>query len=211
MRVLITGAGTGIGAAVADALEEDGHEVVVCGRRPIDRPGALSWDVTQDPDGLVAAAGPLDALVNNAGHAEHRPVEQWTEDLWESHFRVHVLAPALLSRAFAAQGRPGCIVNICSTLAVRPARGTGPYAAAKAALLSQTRTLALELAPRVRVNALLVGGVRSDMTAGREAELEGLHPLGLGQPADVADAVNWLLKARWVTGAGIAVDGGLST
>jgi len=210
VRVLITGAGTGIGAAIADALEAEGHEVVVCGRRPIDRPGALLWDVTHDPEGLIAAAGPLDALVNNAGHAEHRPVEQWTEDLWSSHFRVHALAPALLSRAFAAQGRRGCIVNICSTLAVSAARGTGAYAAAKAALLSQTRTLALELAPRIRVNALLVGGVRTDMTAGRESELHGLHPLGLGQPADVANAVSWLLQARWVTGAEIAVDGGLT-
>lgn len=210
MRVLVTGGGTGIGAAIADRLQREGHEPIVCGRRPIQRPGALVWDVTCDPEGLIEAAGPLDALVNNAGHAEHRSVQDWDEAVWTEHFRVHVLAPALLSRAFARGRQTGSIVNIASTLADRPVAGTAPYAAAKAGLVAQTRALALELAPRVRVNALLVGCVRTAMTQDRQEALGALHPLGLGEPSDVADAVMWLLGARWVTGAALPVDGGLS-
>ena len=210
MRVLVTGGGSGIGRAIADALVEGGNEVVVCGRRPIDRPGSLVWDVTSDPQGLIAAAGPLDALVNNAGFAEHAPCGSWDEAIWSRHYAVHVVAPALLSQAFAAQGRPGSILNISSTLANRAARGTGPYAAAKAALLSQTRTLALELAPRIRVNALLVGGVDTAMVEGRQQALSKLHPLGLGAPKDVGGAAAFVLSAPWMTGAAVAIDGGLS-
>ena len=210
MRVLVTGGGSGIGAAIADTLEGAGHTVIVCGRRPIERPGAMVWDVTKDPEGLIAQAGPLDALVNNAGHALHVPVTGWTEAVWMDLYRVHVVAPALLSRAFAAQASEGAIVNVCSTLAVRTAPGTGPYSAAKAALLSQTRTLAMELAPAIRVNAVLPGGVDTAMVSDRREALGALHPLGLGRPEDIAQAVLYLLTARWTTGTALTVDGGLT-
>ncbi len=121
----------------------------------------------------------------------------------------------------------GAIVHVASTLGVRSAPGTTAYAATKAALLSVTRTLALELAAdKVRVNAVLPGVVDTDMVrvprvevAPEEApaliekqlaELRELHPIGrLGEPEDVAAAVCYLLDASWVTGAALEVDGGL--
>ena len=97
MRILVTGGGSGIGAAIADTLERSGHTVIVCGRRSIDRPGALVWDVTKDPEGLIAEAGPLDALVNNAGHAVHVPVGAWTEAAQANNERMIERQEALMA------------------------------------------------------------------------------------------------------------------
>lgn len=228
-RVLVTGGGTGIGRGIAAALVAAGYAVVVNGRRraPLlavaEALGAtpLVGDVTADPAGLVAAAGPLSHLVNNAGHHVHAPLGGWTAQHFASLYAVHVTAPALLSQAFAAQaGRGASVVNVASTLAERPAPGAGPYGAAKAGMVALTRQLALELAGRgIRANAVLPGVVPTAMTAdargeasgeARQARLLGLHPLGrLGAPADVARAVVWLVESDWVTGAAVPVDGGL--
>ena len=98
-----------------------------------------------------------------------------------------------------------------STLAVRSAPGRGAYAAAKAAQLSLSRTLALELAARdVRVNSVLCGVVPTPMTAGHDLDdLAPLHPLGLGTPEAVASLVLAVLENPWMTGAAVPVDGGL--
>jgi len=125
----------------------------------------------------------------------------------------------------------GAIVQLASTLGLRPAPDTSAYAASKAALIAATRAFALELAPEVRVNAVAPGVVDTEMVRrlrrepdlgagrGREAEavaqqLEGLarlHPLGrLGTPEEVAKAVLFLLDASWVTGTVLTVDGGLT-
>ncbi len=220
MRVLVTGGGTGIGRAVAAALIAAGHEAVIAGRREAVLRAAAEalgaavavGDVAEDPEALLRAAGAVDGLVNSAGLARHAPVGQWTAAAWDRHYAVHVRGPALLSQAFAeALEGPGAIVNVASTLGLRPAAGTAAYAASKAALLSLTRSLALELAGRqIRVNAVLPGVVPTAMTAGRLDALRPLHPMGrLGTPEEVADAVRWLLEAPWVTGAALAVDGGL--
>ncbi len=228
-RVLITGGGTGIGRGIAEAAVAAGHEVVITGRRP----GPLAataaalgcaWvagDVTAEPERIVAEAGPLDHLVNNAGRYVHAPLGRWTAADWAAMFALHATAPALLAQAFAAQNTDGgAIVNIGSTLSERPVAGAGPYAAAKAAMVGLTRALAVELAPRrIRANCLLPGVVHTEMTAAprdgddpaaRLAALEALHPIGrLGTPADVGAAVCWLLGATWVTGTALPVDGGL--
>ena len=210
MRTLVTGGGTGIGRAIAERLLDEGHGVVVVGRRPIDLPGAtsLQWDVTEP--GLMDAVGPCDHLVNNAGKGHVAPLGEWTDEAFRELLELHLVAPARLARAWAATAPAGgCVVNIASTLAARSAPGLGLYAAAKAGLVSLTRSLALELAPARRANALLVGVVETPMTADRDlSALAELHPLGLGAPQDVAGAVSWLLGARWVTGAAIPVDGG---
>jgi len=218
VRVLVTGGGTGLGRGIAEALIERGDEVVLVGRRkgPLAETAeaiGASWmtgDVTGDPDALIAAAGPLDGLVNNAGSLVTGPMDG--EGL-DAMFAVHARAPALLTRAFAAQARQGSVVNVASNLVLRPIVGAGAYTAAKAALCSLTRTLALELAPHVRVNAVLPGVVPTAMTDRGDAwldEVAKLHPLGLGRPADVGEAVAYLLHARWVTGAELVVDGGLT-
>ena len=228
MRILVTGGGTGIGRAIAAALKAAGDDVVIAGRRePVLREAAdalgvgyIAGDVAEAPEALLDA-GPFDGLVNNAGVARHAPLAGWTAADWDLHHAVHVRGPALLSRAFCLRlidaGLPGGIVNVSSNLGLRPAPATAAYSASKAAMLSLTRSLAVEMAPHgIRANAVLPGVVPTAMTAtgdDPEARLEALrlrHPLGrLGAPADVASAVTWLLHAEWVTGAELAVDGGL--
>lgn len=219
-RALVTGGGTGIGRAIAAALRNKGLEVVIVGRRAAvlkqtaQTLGAIPLvaDIVADPQGVIDAAGPLQVLVNNAGHQIAAPIGAWTAADFASLYAVHAIAPALLSQAFATQcPGSGRIVHISSTLAVRPAPTTAAYAAAKAGMLALSRALALELAPRkITSNALLPGVVPTDMTAGRADDLLHLHPLGrLGTGQDVADAVCWLLDAPWVTGTEIPVDGGL--
>ena len=226
-RVLVTGGSAGIGFGIARALRDQGHQVVITGRRhevlqrAADELGAqaLCGDVCDDPEALISEAGPLQHLVNNAGHTVHAPVGQWSAEVFQRMFAVHVTAPALLAQAFAAQAQgPGCIVNIASTLAERPAPGAAPYGAAKAGMVALTRQLALELAPRgLRAVAVLPGVVPTAMTrqASPDAQvhldrLTALHPVGrLGTVEDVADMVLALLGASWVTGVALPVDGGL--
>ncbi len=218
-RTLITGAGSGLGRAIARELASAGHELVLAGRRepPLRALAAelgaevLVGDITRDPAALVEAAGPLAHLVNNAGHGHLASVDAWTAEDLRALLEVHVVAPALLARAWAAQApQGGSVLNISSTLARRSAPGLGLYASAKAALSSLTRTLALELAPRLRANALLVGVVPTEMTRGRDLDaLAALHPLGLGAPEDVARAARSLIEAPWITGVELPVDGGL--
>jgi len=217
MRVLVTGGATGIGRAVAARL---GSDAIITGRRAellrqaatATGARAVPGDVTVDPDGLLDAVGEVQGLVHCAGHLEGGPLEAWTGQAFERLFRVHVTGPALLSRAFAQRSTdPGSIVFCGSTLAVRSAPARGPYAAAKAAQLSLARSLAVELADRrIRVNAVLVGVVPTEMTAGHDLEaLAALHPLGLGTADAVAQAILGLLDGPWITGAALPVDGGL--
>jgi 3-oxoacyl-[acyl-carrier protein] reductase len=219
-RALVTGGGTGIGRSIAAALRTAGLDVVLVGRRQAVLEQAardldatwIAGDVVTDCDAILDTAGPLDVLVNNAGHADRAPIEGWTAEHFHSLYAVHTVAPALLSRGFAKRcAGPGRIVHIASTLAKRPAPCTAAYAAAKAGMLALSRALALELAPRgITSNALLPGIVPTAMNAGRMDALVPLHPLGrLGTGTDVADAVVWLVQAPWVTGAEIPVDGGL--
>jgi NAD(P)-dependent dehydrogenase (short-subunit alcohol dehydrogenase family) len=248
-RVLVTGASRGIGRGVAEQLLREGRRVVLAARHgerlaevaavaPA-RAAVLVSDVAHD-EGLVARAcvpfGGLDGLVHAAGVAPHRPLHAITDaDLdvtWSLHVRAPLRATQALAAHLAAEGRPGAIVHVASTLALRPTLGTLAYAMSKAALVALTQGAALELAPqRLRVNAVAPGVVETDMTralrlapgeavpaeAEREArvqaQLEGLrrlHPLGrLGTIDDVAAAIVYLLDAEWVTGTVLTIDGGL--
>ena len=232
-RVLITGGGTGIGAGIARALHQRGHSLILTGRRPeplralaqeLDAevvPADLLTEVSADPSSFFQRTGPVDHLVHNAGAYLHSPLGAWTPQLWAEQYALHVIAPALLSQAFAEQARgPGCLVFISSTLAERPAPGTAAYAASKAGMLSLARSLAQELAPRqIRSVALLPGVVPTAMTQSPrggddpQARLQALtqiHPLGrLGSPEDIGAAVAFLLEATWITGVALPVDGGL--
>ncbi len=216
-RILVTGGGTGLGRAVAALL---GDRAVILGRRAdvLDQAAretgarAVTGDVTGAPELLLQRTGPLDGIVHAAGHLEGGLISGWSAGAFERLYAVHVVGPAMLTRAWAArlQG-PGSVVFLGSTLAVRSAPGAGAYAAAKAAQLSLSRSLAVELADLgVRVNSLLCGVVPTPMTAGHDlADLATLHPLGLGTPQAVASAAVAVLENPWMTGAAVPVDGGL--
>ncbi len=216
-QVLVTGGGTGLGRAVAAAL---GKRAVIVGRRAdvLEQTArdtgarAVVADVTAPPEPLLEAIGPVDGLVHAAGHLEAGLLSDWSAGAFERLLRVHVVAPAMLTRAWAAHHQgPGSVIFLGSTLALRSAPGRGAYAAAKAAQLSLSRTLALELAAQqVRVNSVLCGVVPTQMTASHDLDhLATLHPLGLGTPEAVASIVIAVLENPWMTGAAVPVDGGL--
>lgn len=240
-RVLVTGASRGIGRAVAQKLLDGGRRVVAVARGEVDLDvPTIRADLTLESDIVAracAAHGGLDALVHAAGVAPHAPLEAITDAQLEETWNLHVRAALKLTQGLAAHlradGRPGSVVHVASTLGLRPAAGTLAYSASKAALIALTRAAALELAPAgIRVNAVAPGLVDTDMTRSLrlspgepmpsgeeyarrlEAQLEwmrALHPLGrLGTPDEVADAILYLLDAAWVTGTILTVDGGLT-
>lgn len=223
MRVLVTGGGTGLGLGIARTLHAAGAELVVVGRRPEPLQAAahalgaraIPWDITR-PRGLLDLTGPIDHVVLNAGNDVNAPLGEWTGAHFEQTFAVHVVGHALLAQDWIRRGGRGSLTAICSTLAERGAPGKAAYSAAKAAQLSLIRSLAREAAPDVRANALLVGVVPTAMSqAPRGSEphlpaLEALHPLGLGAPEHVGQAVLHLIQNPWITGAALHVDGGLA-
>lgn len=238
--MLVTGAGQGIGEAVARRFAAEGAGVLVTDRdgeraeraaAAIGAAGgtavALACDVTDGAAVRAAVAyaaesfGGLHVLVNNA-YAVHRDpprFEDWQEPDWYEDFEVTLHGAARCARAAlpllaAAPGR-SAIVNIGSVNAERH-YGEHAYSAAKAALVSLTRTLAVESAARgVRVNLVEPGTVRTAVWAGRPevlARVEEHYPLGrVGEPDDIAGAVAFLASgdAAWITGVSLPVDGGL--
>jgi NAD(P)-dependent dehydrogenase (short-subunit alcohol dehydrogenase family) len=231
LGALVTGGTRGIGRTVAARLAAAGYRVLTCGRKdPGDLPAGVAFhraDVREPEQAaaLVAAAvdafGRLDLVVNNAGGGPPAPAATVSPNLVTAVVRLNLLAPFFVAQAANAvmQGQEGggLIVNIGSVSALRPAPGTAAYAAAKGGLEVLTRALALEWAPRVRVNTVTAGVVRTEDNAahyGDEAALAAVAatvPLGrMATPDDIADAVLLLASplAGYVTGASLLVDGG---
>lgn len=171
---------------------------------------------------VIETFGSLDAVVNNAGHQPVAGLLDITSDDWSRMMAVNTAAPFLLTRAFAAhakeKGTGGAVVNIASIEGHQPAPGHAHYAASKAALLMFTKAAALELgALGIRVNSVSPGLIHRDGI--EEGWPEGVGrwkdaaPLGrLGMPQDIGDAVLFLVSdaARWISGADLTVDGGVS-
>ncbi|MEU7787503.1 SDR family oxidoreductase [Amycolatopsis sp. NPDC049159] len=230
--VLVTGAGGGIGAAIAARFAAAGDRLVLADLRPAELSAVaarLGTDVVELPGdladagfagGLVGQAGPVDVLVNAAGIYPATPLLEMTAATWDRVQDVNVRAALLTTVAFGrshvAAGTTGAVVNISSGAATRARPGAAHYATSKAALEMLTKACAVELGPHgIRVNAVSPGFVTVDSSANpvteAYAEAVSVNPLGRrGEPREVADAVFWLAgpEAAWITGAVLRVDGG---
>lgn len=232
---LVTGASRGIGRAIAQAYADAGASVLLSSRKQADLETAaaeIGGDVdvaaanAGDPEQAAAAVdrcmerfGGLDILVNNAATNPYfGPAIDIGLDAYDKTWNVNVRGPLVwtqLAWRAAMQERGGSVINIASIggLSVEP--GIGIYNATKAALIHLTKTLAAELSPGVRVNAIAPGLVKTDMARAlwepNEERIGGSMPLGrLGEPPDIAAAALYLASdlASWVTGHTLVVDGG---
>jgi pteridine reductase len=161
-------------------------------------------------DAAVAATGRLDILVNSAAGYRRTPLLTMDDDAWDDMLALNLDAPMRLMRE-AARAGVGSIVNVVDVAAWQPWAHWSAYATSKAALLHLSRCLALELAPRTRVNCVAPGTVifPDDWDAARRAQQLAKLPLGReGSPADVARTVRFLCAEEFLTGACIPVDGG---
>jgi len=236
-RVVISGASSGIGLETARRLTEEGAEVCLVARDParlqeaVDTIGGAAWHICCDLGDPVAVAAlaeevgsrwsAVDGLVNNAGIAPMATVDDTTTEVWDETFDVNVRGPFLLCRSLSPLlhgGRSPAVVNVSSTLAEKAIPGMAAYNASKAALNQLTRSLALEWAPTVRVNAVMPAVVDTPIHAlrGMSPEqvraMDGFHPMGrIGQPGDVASLIVFLLSgaSSWMTGTVIPIDGGV--
>jgi NAD(P)-dependent dehydrogenase (short-subunit alcohol dehydrogenase family) len=236
---IVTGGGTGIGLAIAQAFGREGAKVVVAGRSraKLDRaahevgPGgvAVAADVAnlRDVQKLVQATlqnfGRIDILVNNAGVLRAGTAESLTEDDWDQTFNINVRGVWQLSRAVLPHLRAaggGSIINIGSVLSMLGARNRVAYAASKGAVLQMTRAMAVDhAAEKIRVNCICPAIVETEMVASFQMDEAArqqriaMHPAGrFGQPQDIAGLAVFLAsdESAWITGAAYQVDGGYS-
>ncbi|MBM3673850.1 MAG: SDR family oxidoreductase [Actinobacteria bacterium] len=233
--VLVTGGARGIGRGITETFLAAGADVIICGRtEPTDRPSAsdrvagfAAADV-RDPDAVdalvaetVARLGRLDVLVNNAGGAPAADTATVSARFSKAIIELNLLAPLVCSQRANAvmqdQDDGGVIVNIASVSGLRPSPGAAAYGAAKAGLLNLTETLAMEWAPKVRVNAISAGLIRTEQSHlhyGDEAGIAAVGatvPLGrMGTPTDVANVCLFLASplAAYVNGANLVLHGG---
>jgi len=233
---LVTGSARRIGAEIARRQHAAGYDLALHYRGSADDAQALATELEavranstlllqadlaefdRLPE-LVAKTigrfGRLDALVNTASGFHPTPFGATTPAQWDELFAINARAPFFLSQAAAPHlaNANGAIVNIADIHAERPLRGHAVYAMSKAALLHMTRSLALELAPKVRVNAVSPGAILWP-EGGKDPEAQvailARTPLGrIGTPQEIAEAVLWLLRdARYCTGQTLHVDGG---
>lgn len=229
-RVLVLGAASGIGYACARALAEAGWQVSAGDMAAIEPGGDVAdsavFDV-RDPDGVdagiarLAEAGPFDAMVNAAGLARVAALPDITPKGWDLLIDVNLTGAFNVLRSVAPRmAEGGAIVMISSVDSTLPVSGLAHYCASKAGVDALARSAALELGPRgIRCNVVAPGVVRTPLMAPFLDRPEvsraftSRTPLGrLATPEDIADVVTFLVSpaARWITGARIPVDGGLS-
>lgn len=237
---LVTGASRGIGLAIAQRLVAEGARVCITARKPEPLaeaaasfpPGSVIFVAgkSDDPDHraevldtIVREFGGLDILVNNAGiNPLYGPLVDLDLDAARKLVEVNVLGTLAWIQgayhhaglSFAARG--GAVVNIASVTGLTPSEGIGMYGITKAAIIHLTRTLAVELGPDIRVNAVAPAVVKTQFARalyeGKEEAVQATYPLGrLGTPEDIAGAVAYFASSdsSWVTGQTLTLDGGL--
>jgi len=233
--VIVTGGGKGVGRGITESFLAAGADVVICGRSaPESLPSGngreavfTACDVRDYEqieacvDLAVTQFGRLDVLVNNAGGAPYAEAATASPRFSESIIRLNLIAPLNFSqvanRVMQRQPDGGSIINIASVSTIRPSPGTAAYGAAKAGLVNLGSSLAVEWAPKVRVNALVVGMVETELAHLHYGDEEGIKAVGatvpLGRmavPADVGNACLFLASplASYVSGTHFAVHGG---
>jgi NAD(P)-dependent dehydrogenase (short-subunit alcohol dehydrogenase family) len=233
--VIVTGGCRGVGRGISTRFLEAGAQVVICDFKEVDvlpeaggRQAAFTLADVRDVDQIHRVVnftterfGRLDVLVNNAGGAPPAEAATASPRFSESIIRLNLVAPLNFSQCANAvmQGQDdgGVIINIASVSAVRPSPGTAAYGAAKAGLLSLTQSLAVEWAPKVRVNAVVAGLIRTEQAHlhyGDEAGIAAVAatvPLGrMGEPRDVGNVCLFLASplSGYVSGTGVLMHGG---
>jgi 3-oxoacyl-[acyl-carrier protein] reductase len=237
---VVTGAGRGIGRAIALGFAAEGA-AVVCVSRTAENSGRVAdevrargtraWACAVDVadaaavqaagEKILADTGRVDILVNNAGVTRDGLLMRMSEEDWDTVLDTNLKGAFLFTKAFARgfiKQRSGRVINIASIIGLIGNAGQCNYAASKAALIGFTKSAARELASRgITVNAVAPGFIETDMTAGLKeevkAELLRRIPLNcLGRPEDVAQAALFLAgpAARYITGQVLTVDGGLT-
>jgi 7-alpha-hydroxysteroid dehydrogenase len=236
---IVTGAGRGIGAACAVALAEAGADVVLSARTEAQlletaalvedlgrRALVVTADVTEHDDIARIAAtatdtfGRVDVLVNNAGTAAVTPLLDTRPEDLDDLFRLNVQSAFALSKAVVPtmlEHDGGSIVNISSMVGHNPERGYVAYGTSKGALIQMTRLMALDLAPRIRVNTIAPGTIHTSLTAiavdddTMRGAIEAVTPLrSIGDPGDIALGVLYLASpaGKYLTGKVLEIDGG---
>ena len=227
--VLVTGGVRGVGAGISAVFAEQGATVVTCARRPVEGlPFEFhSCDVRDDDavaamvEAIVERHGRIDVVVNNAGGSPYVLAADASAKFNRKIIELNLIGPLSVSQHANAhmQKQPGggSIVNISSVSGRRPTPGTAAYGAAKAGIDSLTSTLAVEWAPKVRVNSIVVGMVETEQSelfygdAESVAAVAATIPLGrLAKPADIGWAAAFLASAAasYVSGATLEVHGG---
>lgn len=231
--IVVTGAASGIGAAIAQRLRRAGAYVLVADIIDENREEVESWgceftkvDVSDEAqiaamlDLAVERFGRLDVLVNNAAIADVHPVDSADLARADRYFQINALSVlAGVREAAKRMGEGGSIINTSSLSGLRGTPGWTEYAMSKAAVVSLTQTAALEFGPRgIRVNAVCPGGVRTPLAVKVTGDtldkaMLALTPLGrIGRPEEIAAMVHFLASddASYVTGQAYLVDGGWS-
>jgi NAD(P)-dependent dehydrogenase (short-subunit alcohol dehydrogenase family) len=228
-QVVVTGGTSGIGAAVARGLAEVGARVTAAGLRSTETPTEVArvvevaeLDVTagSEIEGFFSSRPRLDVLVNCAGVIRRR--DEYEMDVFRRVLDVNLVGTmrcCVAARPLLAASH-GCIVNVASMTSFFASAHAPAYGASKAAIVQLTKSLAASFAPRVRVNAVAPGWIRTDLTAPlrndpeADRQIVGRTPAGRwGEPSDVVGPVVFLASsaAAFVTGAVLPVDGGYSS
>jgi len=236
---VVTGAGRGIGRAIALKFAAEGADVVCISRSPensekvaaeIRALGRKSWahavdvadanSVNAIAEKILADCGKVDILVNNAGVTRDGLLMRMSDADWDTVLDTNLKGAFLVTKAFSRtfiKQRSGRIINVASVIGLIGNAGQSNYAASKAGLIGFTKSVARELASRgITVNVIAPGFIETDMTAVLKEELRAgvlkQIPLGVfGQPDDIASAAVFLASpaARYITGQVLAVDGGM--